>query len=501
MLQVTLCCIYTFLFVFIIAKSSFFALPGISKGQIIGLFILKILVGIFLWEWFESHYPLTDSVFYFNDSKILADLLFESPSRFFHLFFGIQGQPITSEPILAHLVLWTDDFNTLLVNDTRAFIRLNTLFQLFSFGQFHVHTVFVCFISFVGLVYLYKLFYPYVSAVSYLLIVALFLFPTVLFWSSIVLKESVLFLGLGLLLYHTECGLTKKYGLKNGIGLIAGLVILVGIKVYVLIAIFPALITNSWIARTNGKWVLTKYCVTCFCLFIFALNIHFIFPAANPITIIKSKQSAFLNVAKGGLLLSNDSGRCIYLDYKAGWEQLCHITDTTFKLKKNEVYASIIRGSQQDSLLINGLMDTTTYTLRDTVAPAGSRVDIQRLDVNENRFAQKSVRAFYSVLMLSGLQKLKKPFAILLFAENAILLVLLIGLVCFFRRKVVPVPLILFCFSFVFILFCLIGLTTPILGALVRFRVPAIPFLIIGIALMVDGQKCKRFISRFKSGN
>ena len=43
-----------------------------------------------------------------------------------------------------------------------------------------------------------------------------------------------------------------------------------------------------------------------------------------------------------------------------------------------------------------------------------------------------------------------------------------------------------FCISFVFVLFSIMGLSTPILGTLVRFRMPAIPFLFIAFYFFAD---------------
>ena len=38
-------------------------------------------------------------------------------------------------------------------------------------------------------------------------------------------------------------------------------------------------------------------------------------------------------------------------------------------------------------------------------------------------------------------------------------------------------------------LFAIIGITTPITGALVRYKVPALPFLVIGILTFIDPKK------------
>ena len=52
----------------------------------------------------------------------------------------------------------------------------------------------------------------------------------------------------------------------------------------------------------------------------------------------------------------------------------------------------------------------------------------------------------------------------------------------FIKPHNLAIPDVWYCLSFIVILFVLIGLTTPVLGALVRYKVPALPF--IGILLL-----------------
>ena len=49
--------------------------------------------------------------------------------------------------------------------------------------------------------------------------------------------------------------------------------------------------------------------------------------------------------------------------------------------------------------------------------------------------------------------------------------------------------MILFCLSIVLLLFTLIGLITPIMGAIVRYKVPGLPFLLIFLLLLLDKEK------------
>jgi hypothetical protein len=494
MLQVVLCCLYVALFIFIINKNAFFRLPGISTRTTILLFLLKIITGIFLWNYFLTAYPITDSSAFFNDSKILYDLFFDNPSRFFQVFFGGGDDSAVLQPILAKMQIWNNTGGTFLINDSRTLIRLNALFRFFSFGQFHVHTVFMCMFSFTGLVYLYKLFYPYLQNLSFLLLCACFLFPSVLFWSSTVLKEGVIFLGLGLLLYHCECGLKKKYTYKNVIGLLIGTGILLLVKIYVLLALCPALFANVWIANSSHKRILFKY-ATAFCsYFLLILIVPVVFPALDFVKVIQKKQTDFINVAKGGMVLYSDS-TYIYLNYQEHENRLEPFTEQTYKLKEGVQYASF-RFGKTDTVMIDGANDSSIFRVLYALTPAHSSFEINKLQPSFNDILKNVPTALFNTFVLPPLFKLHKPFSSLLLLQNLLLLLFVVGVLCFFRKKQFPLALVLFCFSFVLILFCLIGLTTPVLGALVRYRIPGIPFLIIGITLMTDEQKWKQLVNK-----
>jgi hypothetical protein len=497
MLQVVLCCIYVVLFIFIIRKSIFFRLPGISTRNTILLFLLKIIAGTFLWNYFLAAYPRSDATLYFGESKMLHDLFFDQPAQFFRIFF-YGDESAAMQPVLAKMPIWNNTGGSFLINDSRTLIRLNTLFRFFSFGQFYVHTVFMCVLSFTGMVYLYKLFYPYLRNLSLVLTCTFFLFPSVLFWSSTVLKEGIIFLGLGLLLYHCECGLKKKYTYRNVAGLATGLVILIFVKIYVLIALCPALFANVWIAGSSHKKVVFKY-ATVFCMYLlFIFTVPVVFPAPDFVKIIKKKQADFVHVAKGGVVLNSDS--CyIYLSYDQREGRLEPVTGNLYKLKKGFQYPSFSLG-KMDTVMIDGATDNRIFRLLYTLIPANSAFEIDKIEPSFNGILKNVPIAFFNTLVLPSLFVLHKPFTVLLLIQNVLLLLYIFVVLVFFRKKQFPLALVLFCLSFVILLFCLIGLTTPVLGALVRYRMPGIPFLIIAITLMADERKVLQFFARLKTG-
>jgi hypothetical protein len=76
--------------------------------------------------------------------------------------------------------------------------------------------------------------------------------------------------------------------------------------------------------------------------------------------------------------------------------------------------------------------------------------------------------------------------------ENLLFILLFITLIFRFKKpEISNQTIIIFSMLFVFTLYTLVGLTTPVLGAAVRYKVPALPFLLISIFLLYDVSKLK----------
>jgi hypothetical protein len=87
-------------------------------------------------------------------------------------------------------------------NGNHTIIRFNAVVRLFSGGYFHIHTVFMCFFSFWGMMSFFKGFALFLPVHKHrLLAFALFLFPSLNFWSAGVLKEGLMVFVLGNIFY------------------------------------------------------------------------------------------------------------------------------------------------------------------------------------------------------------------------------------------------------------------------------------------------------------
>ena len=74
---------------------------------------------------------------------------------------------------------------------------VDTQFQvIFSFGNYHVHSILLSYFAFLGSFSLANVFYK-VSKLKMASYFAVFLIPSVVFWSSGILKEAILLFALG----------------------------------------------------------------------------------------------------------------------------------------------------------------------------------------------------------------------------------------------------------------------------------------------------------------
>ncbi|MBL7986205.1 MAG: hypothetical protein JNM91_14455, partial [Flavobacteriales bacterium] len=79
------------------------------------------------------------------------------------------------------------------------------------------------------------------------------------------------------------------------------------------------------------------------------------------------------------------------------------------------------------------------------------------------------------------------PLGAMSAAENLLLLLIVAAAIRWRRRwSEVDVPLLLFCIGFTLVLALVIGWTTPVIGALVRYRVPFLPFLVMACLCIAD---------------
>ncbi len=419
---------YLFLFIALILRAPGLDGIGIPRSWFLGVFCLKVLSGISLgliYTYYYSDRATADTFKFFDDSKIMFDALFSKPYDFIRMFTGIGGDAPELRKYYTEMDFWLN--KDVMFNDNKTIIRLNVLFRFFSMNKYFVHVVFINFISFVGLVCIFKTLASYIPSAAKLIFCSTFLLPSVMFWGSGLLKDGLLIFALGMMLYTFNQLLSNQVKAKTVCIFLLSFVLLIFTKLYVLISIFPGMIAWVWARKNKGWNVAFKFVSAYLLYFIIVFNLQHIFPEYNVADIIYWKQKNF---------------------------------NTLVELTKAK---SVIEIPQLDYGLKSILINSPTAFFNTLLRPFPS-------DVHGN------------------------PFILISLFENILIVLVVVATFIYRKKDIDPVsPLILFSLFFVLLMFVLAGLITPIIGALVRYRVPALPFLLF---LLISGIDHDRLLGR-----
>lgn len=406
---------YILLFVFLIAKIQFFRIKNIPKYWIVIAFLIKIAAGFiltYIYTYYYTDRSLADIYKYFDDSKILFSATENSYLDYLKMLSGIGDYTAYfKENYYGKMQNWYREYGSILYNDSHTIIRFNALLHIFSFGIFHVHTVIMCFLSFLGLFCIFKLFkfsnnLIYIKAIC----IIYFCFPSLVFWSSGVLKESLLLFALGLISYNlfNWQNISNKY---ISILIILGCFFILSIlKFYILMAFLPGFIAYIFLS-TNSRYYAVKFSTIVVIILLLGVNFQYIIPSINVYELFARKQQDFICLAE-------------YMN-------------------------------------------------------SGSMVSINKLEPNLWSFIISLPMGLFNVLFEPNFFSANGALQYLAAIENIfILLLLILILLKINHTSKTHLPFFCISISFIVILFVIIGLVTPVSGAIVRYKIPAIPFLV-----------------------
>ena len=413
---------YLALFLLAIHKLNFFGGIGLGKRFLLGMFVVKVLAGTALW-WLYTYYYTShadaDIYKFFDASAPMYAALWHEPLDYFRMLFGIANDtPYFDSTYYQHIDHWYREYESNLYNDAHTMIRFNAFVRIFSFGHYHVHTVFICFLSLIGLVSMHKAFAPLVPGKEKTLALALFLLPSMLFWGSAVIKESLLLFGLGVFLYQTFRLFKGQWAFGGLMSLGISIILLLVLKFYVLACMLPGLLAMALCIRLhlrNGAWVFAASVGACLLL---GANLHRFAP-----------------------------------DFDLAY---------LFSVKQRDMY---------------GLAEA---------ANAGSLVFVPRLTGDVWSFVAAAPVAFFNALLGPTVLLKGGAMALVPALENVVVIAALVIAIVFRQRGKMASPMLWYSISYCVLLLLIIGWTTPVMGALVRYRVPVLPFLALIALLILD---------------
>lgn len=234
------------LFAWLLTKLGFFKKSGLSNAQLVILFLLKVMAGIF-YGWIGIYYGqfayMFDTWGYHELGMYEYKLLLHHPSEYFSNFFH-SGYEDKYGGFFASENSWWNDLKT------NMFIKFLSLINVFSFGNYYVNVIFYSFITFTGPVAVYRVFSNVFPGKKVQVLLATFLIPSFAYWTSGIHKDGLVFMALSLIIYHVYFSLKEnKLWLSRIFPLLFSFIIILAFRNFLLVILAPALF--AWIASNK----------------------------------------------------------------------------------------------------------------------------------------------------------------------------------------------------------------------------------------------------------
>lgn len=284
--------VYLTIFLYILLGAYLFTRPswtrrtGLDRQWLLGLWLVKALAGLGLCWLYAHYYPDNDYSTLNREGWFEYESLTHTPKRFFTDW--IQSPYADKYGGFFDSVgsYWNDLRNTLL---SKVLAFANTLNR----GNIYSNTLLFCCISFLGHLAFYRLMTGLFPGKKWPAVVGCFLLPSMLFFSSGLHKDAIVFtcMGVGLLTFYTI--IEDKLTLKRGVTLFFGILMLWLMRNYVCLVMIPVCL--AWIIaekkRIHPMWLIGSLMIA---IFVWMLCADIFFPTYSPIKILVQKQADFL---------------------------------------------------------------------------------------------------------------------------------------------------------------------------------------------------------------
>ena len=448
-----------------------FKTAGLSRTDLLIGWGIKMLFGILFMVVHTKIYGVgavtVDWEEYMDDSVTLNGVAYQSFGDYLKFLFGMNSEAAVQQ-YLSHTNHWSaGDLD--LMNDSRNVLRVNSLIVFLSKGNVYVHILFFSFFSLIGLREIFHAFKDRVFYNKRWFWFGLLLFPTLSFWTSSVLKEPLMILGMAFILNAFFGELHWKARCWR---MALGLVLMLLFKPYVLGCLLlsvPVFLLGKFVFRR--KVLLAPVLVLVSVTLIFTL-----FPGVRkPVTHrLTRMQFDFMNVGRGGMHVYADS--CFYYFHSDQFPDLAFAgRNQTVQPKKEMVAKKVTFGMSypfQDITLKPGDGPWEVVFIGDT---CGSYIELTPIGNEFGQLVRNIPEALVNAAFRPTFWDPGGKLKLVSFIETIGLFALL-GFGLWYNRGYRTEEeknILVFLFTFSLILLVLIGWTTPILGAIVRYRMPA----------------------------
>lgn len=409
---------YLILFAWLVTKLNFYKNSQLNNSQLIIIFLLKVMAGIF-YGWVGVYYgnmaKMVDTWSYHYLSMQEFELLKENPKEY---FTNLIYYPY-ADGYLKFFSTENSYWNDLKVN---FFIKILSFFNIFSLGNYYINVIFYSFITMVGPIAMYRVMIDVYPGKKLQVILATFMVPSFLYWTSGLHKEGFLFLGLALITYCLYFGFKQNHWpIKRILVMIFSLVLVLALRNFLVILLLPAIF--SWLLA--NKW------------------------------------------PKKGLAVFLVS----YLIYGI-------LFFTTRYIDERIDFPAVVVTKQEAFIAHSG----------------GSEVDVRVLEPTPGSFIINAPQAISLAALRPYPSDVRHILSLAAAVEIFLLLLLFVIFLLTNIHGACSKNFIYFCVFFAFSLLFTIGYTVNFVGAIVRYRSLAFPFLIIPMVCQINWARLQSFL-------
>ena len=420
--------IVTPIIIFLVYVGAYLVRPymtdSVNRRYFVPALSVRILGALAMGFIYQYYYHGGDTFNYHTfGSRIVWESFIENPGSGLRLIFGSTDDEPGIYQYSSRIPFFHDP-NSYFV------IRIAAFFDLLTFSTYSATAVLFSVISFVGMWMLFLTFYKQYPHLHQSIALATFFVPSVFFWGSGLLKDTVIIGCLGIATYHISILFIERRIIMRSILILIGvLYVIFKIRVFVLQAYLPAVIL--WIMASNFRSIRS--------------------------VLIKLMIVPFVACA---LLFS------VYY--------------AVVKIGENDVKYSVANLAKTSKITA---YDIGFFTGRD----AGSRYSLDIPDWTPLGMLQASPAAVNVSLFRPYVWESRNPLMFISSLESAFLLLFsLYVLLKNFRHLFSSLGNynVLFCLVFSITFAFAVGISTFNFGTLARYRIPLLPFYLLALIIM-----------------
>ena len=381
--------------------------------------IAKLVGGIGLALVYTIYYPGGDTLQYYWDSLAFQKLIFVDFKSFWYV--------LTSKADISNYYYFSDETGyPAYCRDPKSWfvVKISLFIVGFSMQSYLITTILCSAFSFIGIWKLFRVFAQEFPAIQKEMAISFLFVPSVFFWGSGLLKDTFTLAALGFFISGAYNTLFKNKKVFGGLFsmLLSGFVI-VSIKPYILVGLVPSLIL----------WIIFKY--------LQKIEVATLRSISFPLLLV-------LGVAFGYAFLQ-------------------------------------IMGDSLQEYKLDSFLDKAAVNQKDLKSDyhKGNSFDIGEFDPSVQGILNKFFIATFSAIYRPMIFEVNNAVMFLASIENLLILILTIRVLWYIRlfrffKYLKSHHLLMFAFSFAILFAFFIGLSTSNFGALVRYKIPCMPFYI-----------------------